>query len=145
MYATAKARNKFVSDGVGSTPSERLLVLLYDRLLRDLADAGAAIDASSVGAAHDALSHAQDIVAELHAALDPAAWSGAQEMADLYTYLADVLARANMAKSVALVEEARSVIAPLRDTWDEAYRSMTVAPLADVGAAPSGRGLDVAG
>ena len=52
MYATATAaRNKFVADGVGSTPPERLLVLLYDRLLRDLDDADRAITAIEIPAA----------------------------------------------------------------------------------------------
>ncbi len=143
MYSsTATARNKFVSDGVGSTPSERLVVLLYDRLLRDLDDAAAAIDTAAVGAAHDALAHAQDIVAELHSALDPASWDGADAMGEVYTWLADLLCRANMKKSVPLVQEARTIVAPLRDTWAEACRALQANPHA--GAATAG-GLDVAG
>jgi flagellar protein FliS len=149
MYATATtARNKFVADGVGSTPQERLLVMLYDRLLRDLDDATAAIATSDVGGAHTALAHAQDIVAELHSALDPSRWDGADAMADLYTYLADLLGRANMAKSSALVAEARSVVAPLRDTWADAYAATTAvaSPFAAVAvAAPAAGGLDVSG
>ncbi|MBK5224001.1 MAG: flagellar export chaperone FliS [Acidimicrobiia bacterium] len=141
MYATAIARNKFVADGVGSTPQERLLVLLYDRLLRDLDDASVAIGGSDVGGAHDALTHAQDIVAELHSALDPARWDGADAMAALYTYLADVLARANISKSTNLVAEARSLVAPMRDTWAEAH-AITAAPVAVSSAAG---GIDVAG
>lgn len=143
MYATAAtARSKFVADGVGSTPPERLLVLLYDRLVRDLDDAAAAIETTTVGAAHDALAHAQDIVAELHSALDPSRWDGADAMADLYTYLADVLARANIAKSAELVAEARSIVTPLRDVWAEAY----AATAATSSAAVVGTGgLDVAG
>lgn len=144
MYAQATARNKFMSDGVGSTPPERLLVLLFDRLLRDLDDATAALGAAQPASAHDALAHAQDIVAELHAALDPSRWDGADAMGDLYVYLADLLSRANIAKSAPLVAEARSVVAPLRDTWDEAYKTMVPGPVAAASAAGAG-GLDVAG
>ncbi|QGG94638.1 flagellar export chaperone FliS [Actinomarinicola tropica] len=145
MYATAtSARHKFVSDGVGSTPPERLLVMLYDRLLRDLDDATGAIERADVGASHDALTHAQDIVAELHSALDPTRWDGADAMAGLYAYLAELLGRANMAKSAALVAEARSVIAPLRDTWAEAYASTAAAAPVAAASRPAG-GLDVAG
>lgn len=150
MYATATtARNKFVADGVGSTSQERLLVMLYDRLLRDLDDATGALGAADVAAAHTALAHAQDIVAELHSALDPTRWDGADAMAGLYTYIAELLGRANMAKSVALVAEARSVIAPLRDTWADAYAATSAAAAspfaaAAVGATAAG-GLDVSG
>lgn len=135
MYATASARNKFMSDGMGTTPPERLLVMLYDRLLRDLDEAEAAIGQADIGAAHDALTHAQDIVAELHSALDLDAWDGAPAMAELYTWLGELLAQANMKKSVDHVNEARSLVKPLRDTWDEAYQAMAAASApASVGA-----------
>lgn len=144
MYATTStARNRFVADGVGSTPPERLLVMLYDRLLRDLDDGIIAIGRVDVAGAHDALTHAQDIVAELHSALDLDRWEGAQAMADLYTYLADLLARANMTKSAPLVAEARKLVDPLRDTWAEAAQSLASAPVAAVN--PRAGSLDVAG
>ncbi len=146
MYstATASARQKFVNDGVGNTPPERLLVMLYDRLLRDLDDAVLAITQADVGAAHEALSHAQDIVAELHSALDRDAWDGAEAMSGLYIWLGELLAQANVKKSTALVDEARSLVQPMRDTWDEAYQALTAASVpapAGVGAG----GLDVSG
>jgi flagellar secretion chaperone FliS len=140
MHATA--RNKFISDGVGSTPPERLLIMLYDRLVRDLDDAAIAAASADVNATHEALSHAQDIVAELHSALNSDAWAGAEPMAELYTWLADLLARANVHKSIELVAEARSLVAPLRDTWAEAYELLPTTQ--SVAAVPAG-GLDVAG
>ena len=150
----ATARNRFVSDGVGSMPQGKLLVLLYDRMLRDLDEAAVAIDRRDAVAAHEALTHAQDIVAELHSALDVDRWDGAPAMVDIYTFLADLLGRANMAKSVSLVLEARSVVTPLRDTWAEAYTTSvqvgpeTVAVGGTYGAshsAPVAGALDVAG
>ncbi len=144
MRAPTQARDRFVSDGVGSVPPGKLLVMLYDRLLRDLDEAAVAIERRDPPAAHEALTHAQDIVAELHSALDLDRWDGAPAMVDIYTYLADLLGRANMAKSTALVIEARSVVAPLRDTWSEAYAAASEAH-ALAGAARAGGGLDVAG
>lgn len=152
MYATAtaSARQKFVNDGVGNTPPERLLVMLYDRLLRDLDDAVIAIAQSDVGGAHSALAHAQDIVAELHSALDLDAWDGAEAMSGLYVWLGELLAQANVKKSTALVDEARSLVQPMRDTWDEAYQALASASVC-VGAAAFGDGalgtggLDVSG
>jgi len=142
MRAPIQARDRFVSDGVGSTPPGKLLVLLYDRLLRDLDEAAVAIERRDPSVAHDALTHAQDIVAELHSALDPDRWDGAEAMGDLYTWLAELLGRANMKKSAALVDEARSLVAPLRDTWAEAYQSL--AANTSVATATTG-GLDVSG
>jgi len=134
------ARNRFVSDGVGSMPQGKLLVLLYDRMLRDLDEAAVAIDRRDAVAAHEALTHAQDIVAELHSALDVDRWDGAPAMVDIYTFLADLLGRANMAKSLPLVAEARSVIAPLRDTWAEAHAAATESAVPQVAGS-----VDVAG
>src|SRR5690606_34603541 len=120
MRAPIQARDRFVSDGVGSTPPGKLLVLLYDRLLRDLDEAAVAIDRRDPSVAHGALTHAQDIVDERRSALDPDRWDGAQAMIDIYTCLAGLLARANVSRSTVLVIEARSLVAPLRDTWSEA-------------------------
>ena len=143
----ATARNRFVSDGVGSMPQGKLLVLLYDRMVRDLDEAAVAIDRRDTVGAHEALTHAQDIVAELHSALDVDRWDGAQAMVDIYTFLADLLGRANMAKSLALVAEARSVVLPLRDMWGEAYEASTLAAGSGVGngVAVAAGALDVAG
>ena len=143
MYATTSAKNKFMADGVGSTPPERLLVMLYDRLLRDLEDATVAISRTDVAGAHEALTHAQDIVAELHGALDLDGWDGAQAMSDLYTWIADLLGRANMTKSAPLVAEARSLIQPLRDTWAEAYQSLSTT--STPGPITPGGSLDISG
>lgn len=145
MRAPTQARDRFVTDGVGSMPQGKLLVLLYDRLLRDLDESAVAIERRDPSGAHDALTHAQDIVAELHSALDVERWDGAQAMVDIYTYLADLLARANVAKSTALVIEARSVVAPLRDTWSEAYTAANEAHVLATATHAAGGGLDVAG
>lgn len=145
MRAPTTARNRFVDDGVGSMPQGKLLVLLYDRLLRDLDEAVVAIDGHETAVAHDALTHAQDIVAELHSALDVDRWDGAPAMVDLYTFLAELLARANIAKSTTLVLEARSVVAPLRDTWSEAYAAASETQALAGAARAAAGGLDVAG
>ncbi|MFA5566311.1 MAG: flagellar export chaperone FliS [Acidimicrobiia bacterium] len=144
MYAAqAAVRNRFITDGTGTVSQERLLIMLYERLLRDIDDAHTALgEPRNVAAAHEALAHAQDIVAELHSALNPELWEGGEEMASLYTYLATLLMQANLEKSQAKVAEARSIVAPMLATWQEAYQAVTTpAHAAKVGTGT----LDVAG
>ena len=130
MYS-AKARKRFVQDGLSTVPPARLLLMLYERLLRDLDDAGAAIDAGSVGRAHTALTHAQAIVDELRLALDPAAWDGATSLAGVYDWVTVQLMEANVRKDAAIVARCREVLSPLAEAWSAAYSSQC-------GAAPVG-------
>jgi flagellar protein FliS len=120
MYP-ANARNRFVTDGISVVPGGRLLILLYERLVRDLDEATAAISAGSVPDAHEALVHAQAIVDELRYALDPSAWDGAAGLADLYGWLSAQLLTANLRKDAEAVAACRRVVLPLLETWTEAY------------------------
>jgi flagellar protein FliS len=117
---TTQARARFVSDGLAVLTGPRLLVALYERLVRDLDEASAAIDAGDTVTAHNALIHAQDIVSELAGSLDGSAWDGAGDLAELYEWTYHHLVQANIAKDSGIVDACRSVIAPLRDTWAEA-------------------------
>ncbi|MPY94783.1 MAG: flagellar export chaperone FliS [Acidimicrobiia bacterium] len=130
MYP-ANARKRFVQDGLSTIPPARLLLMLYERLLRDLDDAAAAIGAGPISAAHEALTHAQAIVDELRLALDPAAWAGAADLAGVYDWVSARLVEANLRKDAALVASCRSVLEPLAEAWGEAYEHQC-------GAAPVG-------
>jgi flagellar protein FliS len=103
-------------------PPARLLVMLYDRLARDLDDAEVAIRTGDRAAARIALLHAQDIVSELERALDPAVWTAAVEMASVYVYLQGRLVNANIHQDLASVEECRAAIDPLREAWTLAWQ-----------------------
>jgi len=120
MYP-ANARKRFVQDGLSVVPPARLLLMLYERLLRDLDDAEAAIATGSVGPAHAALTHAQAIVDELRLALDPAVWPEAEALAGVYTWVSAQLVEANMRKDGDAVRRAREVLTPLSAAWAEAY------------------------
>jgi flagellar protein FliS len=125
-----RALDRYHLDGNGSTSQERLLVLLYQRLLRDLDDAVAALERRDYEGSHFTLVHAQEIVAELDAALDPGAWEGATGMSQIYGYLLDLLVAANLRKDARLVRESISLVAPLAEAWAEAWTEVatTAAP-----------------
>lgn len=134
MNAYAQARNRYHDDGIKMTSPQRLVTLLYQRLLRDLVDADAAIEDGRIEAAHVALIHAQDIVLEFHLALDLEGFEGADRLADIYVYLTDRLVDANRYKDRAIVSECRSMVEPLAEAFETVAQT---APTPDLTGTPA--------
>jgi flagellar protein FliS len=121
MAMTAQAmRARYAADSVGTASPARLLTMLYDRLVRDLSLAEAAIATGDAQAAHNELVHAQAIIQELSASLDVDAWEGGPGLAQLYTFVQQELVAANVAKDADRVAGCRNLIEPLRDAWHQA-------------------------
>lgn len=135
------ARNKFLADGVATTTNERLVVLLFERMLRDLDEGAAAIGRKDIGGAHEAIVHAQDIVSELQLAVDPNSFEGAEGLVQLYVWLGAQLLKANLQKDPLALAEARQVAAQLHQAWSEAYDATRRQPAPTV----ASEGLDIAG
>ena len=114
--------DRYRTDGLASQSPQRLLVLLYQRLGGDLARAEAALLGADLGTAHAQLVHAQEIVTELRLALDTAGWPEGDQLDQLYRYLEQQLVMANVRKSAHLVAQCRSLVEPLIEAWNEAYR-----------------------
>ncbi len=117
-----------------AVPPARLLVLLYDRLARDLDDAEVSIRTGDHAGARIALLHAQDIVSELESALDPSVWTAAVELSSIYVYLQGRLVNANIHRDLDSVAECRAAIDPLREAWTLAWQQESIAtpaPVAD--------------
>jgi len=133
-YADARAR--YATSAVSTASPARLLVMLYERLLRDLATATGALEARDHAVANDQLQHAQQIVLELRTSLDTTAWSGGPGLEALYTYLHTELVTANLEKNAARVIACTELVAPLHDAWQQAART---APPTAVSAAAGAR------
>lgn len=114
------ARAQYTREAVTTASPARLLVMLYDRLVRDLVTAESALGGGDIAKASSELVHAQQIVLELRTSLDLEAWDGAAGLADLYTFLHNELVSANIGKDVARVVSCREIIEPLRDAWRDA-------------------------
>jgi flagellar protein FliS len=104
------------------------VVLLYQRLQRDLDEALDAMASRDHERSHFALLHAQEIVAELDTALDPDAWDGAAQLSQLYGYVLELLVDANLRKDPRPVRECIAVIAPVADAWAAAWAQVSTAP-----------------
>lgn len=121
----AAARSRYAQDGQASMSKPQLLVALYERLVRDLAGAEAALDGRDLETVSKNLQHAQDIVLALEEALDQNTWAAAEQLGSLYRYLYGRLLQANVNKDPAIVRECRSLVEPLVEAWREA--ALTVA------------------
>ncbi|GAA4188950.1 hypothetical protein GCM10022219_03940 [Microbacterium oryzae] len=122
--ALARAKQQYLEQQVASASPERLVTLLYDRLLVDIDRAAAAQDASEWLAAGPHLTHAQSIVAELNGSLTDV-WDGAEQLRGIYTYLTTRLIAANVSRDRAATTECRELVAPLRDAWHQAAAQVT--------------------
>jgi|tagenome__1003787_1003787.scaffolds.fasta_scaffold19955966_2 flagellar protein FliS len=119
MSQTALHR-RYMNDAVSTVSPAKLVLMLYDRLVKDLEDAEEAISGRQVATASDKLVHAQDIIMELHSGLNVEVWSGGPGLASLYLWFHGELIRANVAKDAKLVATVRKQIEPLRDAWHQA-------------------------
>lgn len=121
-----RAKQQYLEQQVASATPERLLTLLYDRLLVDIDRAASAQDAEDWPAAGTHLTHAQWIVSELNGSLTDV-WDGAAELRGVYTYLTGRLITANISRDRAATAECRDLVAPLREAWHEAAATTTAA------------------
>ena len=116
-YAAQAGRSRYAADTVSTASPARLLIMLYDRLVRDLVTAESAAVTGDLTTMTDQLVHAQDIVLELRTSLDVTVWDGAQGLSDLYTFLYGELVTANVKKDAVRIAMCRSLVEPLRDAW----------------------------
>lgn len=123
MTTQAQLRNRYAREAVTTASPAQLVVMLYDRLMRDLTDAERALGANDIPASHNALTHAQDIVWEFHSTLDTSAWKEGESLKRVYEWCADELTRANTEKSAKRVGNVRRVITPISDAWHEVAAS----------------------
>jgi flagellar protein FliS len=119
----AKAAGRYGDDAVTTASPARLLVMLFDRLVLDLARAEHAIGAGERSTWNANLLHAQDILAELVSSLDQDAWDGGPGLAALYTWMIAELTRANVGADAGKVAACRDMAEQLRDAWTQAAAS----------------------
>lgn len=118
--AAYAARARYANEAVTTASPAKLLLMLYDRLVRDLVTAEACLADGDLARASNELLHAQDIVSELHSSLDHSAWDGAAGLASLYVFVKAELALANVRKDAARIVGVREIVEGLRDAWRQA-------------------------
>lgn len=118
--------NPYKRASIQTASRERLLLMLYDGLIRFVLQAKEAIAERNVQSANRFLQRAQDIVMELRTTLDrDAAPELCNSLQELYTYLYGKLVDANRLKDCAHLDEILPMIQELRDAFAEAERLLT--------------------
>lgn len=110
----------YVGQMVTTASPERLLVMLYDRLLLDLRRAVDAQEIRDHAAAGTHLMHAQEIVLELTASLRTDVWAGAPTLAAIYDWLHRELVRANVSRDAGVTRDCLAAVETLAEAWHEA-------------------------
>ncbi|STD11892.1 Flagellar protein fliS [Dermatophilus congolensis] len=123
MSTQAQLRSRYAREAVTTATPAQLVVMLYDRFLKDLSTAETALGSNDIAATHSSLMHAQEIVRELRSSLDTSIWKEGESLARLYDWVLEELMAANLEKNATHVANARDVMQPLRDTWAEVARS----------------------
>ncbi|WP_315899802.1 flagellar export chaperone FliS [Arthrobacter alpinus] len=129
-----RSLNAYQREAIMSASPARLLVMLYDRLLLDLARAETAQQSESWEVARENLLHAQEIIGELAGSLNVDAWDGAQNLLGIYNYTGTALMNANIYRNVELTRECITILEPLRQSWhDAAAQPLASAPIGHLG------------
>lgn len=98
---------------------EKLVLMVYDGLIRFIKSAKLAIQEKDIEAANANIFKAQDIITELAGSLDPDI-ALSDPLASLYDYIFRRLVEANINKDRGILEEMEGLAVELRDTWQEA-------------------------
>lgn len=124
MYAsTALAARAYASvgtqSGVESADPHRLVLMLFDGALENLARAKSHFAAGRIGPRGEALSHAIRIIEDgLKASLDRRAGGDlAQTLADLYDYISRQILRASATGDPSHLDIATRLLTELREAW----------------------------
>ncbi|WP_309069084.1 flagellar export chaperone FliS [Microbacterium sp.] len=117
------AQARYQADAVMSASPERLLTMLYDRLVLDIERGEAAQQAADWNEAGTQLLHAQAIVAELNASLADT-WEGSAGLRSLYAFLTTALIDANVNRDPQRTRACLDLVGPLRDAWHQAAQQV---------------------
>jgi flagellar protein FliS len=114
-YTAARAR--YASDTTDTVSPARLLTMLYDRLISDLATAEAAMHRNDIAVTGEKIGRCQEILLELASTLDLETWPQGQPLREVYLWMVGELWQARLRKTPERVKDVRELAEPLRDAW----------------------------
>ena len=127
MYSR-NAANRYRSIQVKTAAPGKVLVMLYDGLIRFLGEAKTAIAENDRPRAGERLDRSHRIVSELLCCLKPEhAPELCEQLESVYNFCLDRIVRANLEWDIALIEEAINVLEPLRQAWRQAAEDWVAA------------------
>jgi flagellar protein FliS len=130
MLSAHTMRGKFRDGAIETASNERVIVMAFDRIDRDLAEAVQGLEDGDADRTHRTLCHAQALISELQHMLDLEVWEHAQGLFDLYDYMIRRLVAANIVKDVVPVVEVQGLVRDLGDAFRGAAREVMSRPSA---------------
>lgn len=118
MY-TANPYNTYKQNSVNLASKESLLLMLLDGAVKYTKIARIAIEKKDIARAHKELVRVQDIFLELMITMDISAGKYMEDMYNVYDYIKNELAKANMKKDVKIIDNVLPLIEEVRDMWHE--------------------------
>ncbi|HBN09805.1 MAG TPA: flagellar export chaperone FliS [Cyanobacteria bacterium UBA8530] len=110
-----------------TAPRERLLLMLFDGLIRFNNAAIMAMQAKDNQKAHDCCLKVENILVELMATLNfDANKEVAQNLFDLYEFLQRQTVQANVKKDPAILNKIHHFYVDLKETWSQAARNIAI-------------------
>ena len=104
-----------------NAPSEQLTLMLYNGCLKFIDDGKAALEEKNFEESNIQLQKAQRIISEFRLTLN-FDYEISHQLLPLYNYIYDRLVEGNIKSDLAQIDEAREIIAELRDAWVEAMK-----------------------
>ncbi len=117
MY-TANPYNIYKQNSVNMASSQQLLLMLLDGAVKYTKIAKMAILNKDIPRAHKELVRVQDIFLELMITMDKNT-KYMEDLYNLYDFIKNELAKANMKKDVKIIDEILPIIEEIRDMWYE--------------------------
>ncbi|NLT56662.1 MAG: flagellar export chaperone FliS [Actinomycetales bacterium] len=118
------ATQRYASDATETVSPARLVTMLYDRLITDLAVAEEAMRRGDIEATGFRVGHAQEILLELRGTLDTTMWPEGEGLASLYVWMVGELMQARLRNQPQRIADCRDLVEPLREAWHTAQQSL---------------------
>ena len=120
MQTATTAADAYFRTEVQSRSPLEMVVMLYDGAARFLGQAREALDRGDAVAKRESLSRALAVIAELQNTLNlDAGGDIASSLDALYTYMIERVLDANLRDDPAAIDEALTLLSPLRDSWSQ--------------------------
>lgn len=120
MNAAATA-NAYKQQQVLTSSPEELTLMLYNGALRFVVESMQGLERGELEKAHSTNLKAQAIIRELMITLDMQ-YEISQNLYQLYDYIEYKLVQGNVKKNKADLEDAKTIITDMRDTWFQAMK-----------------------
>ncbi|NLO89033.1 MAG: flagellar export chaperone FliS [Clostridia bacterium] len=118
----------YMQSQVMTAPKEKLIIMMYDGILRFAKVAKEACSRNDIEEANKNLIKAQSIVGELMGSLNFEAGEIAKSLFMLYDYMHRRLIEANIKKDPEIIEEVCGMAAELKEAWQQSLKVLKEVP-----------------